>query len=201
MTLVVRDGRQRAAALRTVPIGLVILLMSAGAAFGETYHVDCAAGSDAAGGTGTSAAWKTVAKVSASTFAPGDAVLFRRGTRCPGMLWPTGSGNADRPIRIGSYGEGALPVIDGGAEPAALKLFNQQGWHIEQIETVGGSPQGIYIGGDVGPLNHFRIRNVVVRHVTGEPKSKYSGLVVVDGTPGAVMQDVVIDGVIAHDTT
>ena len=122
MTLVVRDGRQRAAALRTVPIGLVILLMSAGAAAGETYHVDCAAGSDAAGGTGTSAAWKTVAKVSASTFAPGDAVLFRRGTRCPGMLWPKGSGTADRPIRIGSYGEGALPVIDGGAEPAALKL-------------------------------------------------------------------------------
>ena len=48
MTRVVRDGRQRAAALRTVPIGLVILLISAGAAFGETYHVDCAAGSDAA---------------------------------------------------------------------------------------------------------------------------------------------------------
>ena len=165
MTLVVRDGRQRAAALRTVPIGLVILLMSAGAAR-EGWRQGRGPGMEESEG---------VADVR-----PGDAVLFRRTVG-------------------GGLGSEAIDEYEGGGGEGARSVT--AGWHIEQIETVGGSPHGIYIGGDVGPLNHFRIRNVVVRHVTGEPKSKYSGLVVVDGTPGAVMQDVVIDGVIAHDTT
>jgi len=131
-------------------IGSAALLLAAPAVLGATYHVDCRAGSDGAAGTTADAAWKTVEKVSATVFAPGDAVLFRRGTRCSGMLSPRGSGNDARPIRIGSYGEGAPPVIDGGKAPAALRLFNQQGWHIENIEAVGGSPHGIYIGGDTG---------------------------------------------------
>lgn len=182
-------------------IGSAVLLLAAPAALGATYYVDCRAGSDAAAGTAADAAWKTVEKVSATVFAPGDAVLLRRGTRCSGMLSPRGSGNDTRPIRIGSYGDGARPVIDGGKAPAALRLFNQQGWHIEDIEAIGGSPHGIYIGGDAGRLRHFRLRNVIVRDVPGEPKTKRTGLVVVDGTPGAAIEDVVIDGVVAHHTT
>jgi hypothetical protein len=185
----------------SVPMACVSLLLVAAAASAETYHVDCAAGSDGADGTAATRAWKTLEKPSAITFVPGDAVLLRRGTRCSGTLWPKGSGTARRPIRVGSYGDGPRPVIDAGSAPAALKLFNQQGWYLEDIETIGSSPHGIYIGGDAGPLAHFRVRNVVVTHVTGEPTTKYSGLLVVDGTPGAVMEDIVIDRVVAHHTT
>jgi hypothetical protein len=177
------------------------LLVPARVAFATTYYVDCAAGSDAAQGTTADAPWRTVAKVSATTFAPGDAVLFRRGTRCLGMLWPKGSGDEDRPIRLGSYGEGPPPVLDAGGEAAALRLFNQQGWVIEDLEATGGNPYGIYVGGDAGRLAHFRVRNVVVHDVNGEPKTKQSGLVVFDASGGATLEDVVIDGVIAHHTT
>jgi hypothetical protein len=177
------------------------LLSAANVALGATYYVDCAAGSDAAAGTTADAPWKTTAKASATTFAPGDAVLFRRGTRCSGMLWPKGSGDEGRPIHVGAYGRGARPIIDAGREQAALKLFNQQGWEIDDLETVGGDPYGIYIGGDAGRLRHFRVRNAVVHDVTGEPKAKHSGLVVVDASGGAAMEDVVIDGVVAHHTT
>jgi hypothetical protein len=186
--------------MKTALLGLT-LLAAPDAVSAATYHVDCRAGSDAAAGTTAETAWRTVARVSATTFAPGDAILLRRGTRCSGMLWPKGSGEPGRPIRIASYGEGARPVIDGGKEQAALKLFNQQGWEIEQIETTGGDPYGIYIGGDTGRLRHFRLGNAVVHHVTGEVKQKASGLVVVRASGSATLEDVVIDGVIAHHTT
>jgi hypothetical protein len=180
---------------------LVSALLAAHPTFAATYYVDCRAGSDTAAGTTAGTAWRTTGKVSATTFAPGDTVLFHRGTRCLGMLWPKGSGDEGRPIRIGSHGRGARPVIDGGQERAALKLFNQQGWEIEDIETTGGSPYGIYIGGDAGRLRHFRLRNAVVRDVSGEVKAKDSGLVVVRADGAATIEDVVIDGVIAHHTT
>ncbi len=179
----------------------LMLWGAAQAASAATYYVDCRSGSDAAAGTAPEAPWRTTARVSATTFAPGDAVLLRRGTRCPGMLWPKGSGEPDRPIRIGSYGEGARPVIDGAGEQAALKLFNQEGWEIENIETTGGGPYGISIGGDAGRLRHFRLRNVVVHDVTGEVKEKASGLVVVRASGSATLEDVLIDGVVAHHTT
>jgi len=183
------------------PTLCLVLFGAAQAAAGATYHVDCQSGDDAAAGTTAGSAWRTTARASATTFAPGDAVLLRRGTRCAGMLWPKGSGEPGRPIRIGSYGEGARPVIDGTGAPAALKLFNQQGWEIEDVETTGGNPYGISIGADAGRLRHFRLRNAVVHHVTGEVKEKASGLVVVRASGSATLEDVVIDGVVAHHTT
>ena len=176
-------------------------LLAADVAFGATYYVDCGAGSDSALGTSETAAWRTTARVSDTTFQPGDVVLIRRGTRCTGMLWPKGSGTPGAAIRLSAFGSGARPVIDGGREQAAIKLFNQQGWEIENVETTGGEPYGIYIGGDAGELKHFRIRNTVVSNVRGQVKAKRSGLVVVAAADPATLDDVVIDGVVAHHTT
>jgi hypothetical protein len=112
-----------------------LFFLSADAAFGATYYVDCASGLDSAAGTSASAAWRTTAKASATTSQPGDVVLVRRGTVCSGMLWPKGSGTAAAPIRLGAFGDGARPIIDAGHQQAAIKLFNQAGWEIEDLET------------------------------------------------------------------
>lgn len=166
------------------------------------YHLDCRAGDDAHGGLSPDAAWRSLEKVGETTFAPGDSILLRRGTRCSGTLRPKGSGEPDQPIRIGAYGEGPLPAIDAAGEKAAVALFNQQHWHIENIEATGGDPYGIHISGDRGTLKHFRIRNVVVHGVSGEPKTKSSGLLVVSAGGGdQTFEDVVVDGVTAYDTT
>ncbi len=171
-------------------------------AFAVDYHVDCDAGDDARDGHAPATAWRSLAKVSATTFQPGDSILLERGTRCPGMLWPEGSGEPERPIRIGAYGDGPLPIVDAAGKEAAIRLFNQQHWHIEDLEAVGGNPYGIHVSGDRGILRHLRIRNVVVHGVTGEVKTKSSGLVVVAaGGGGQTFEDVVIDGVTAYDTT
>src|SRR5947207_3017269 len=147
----------------------------------RTYYVDCGSGSDSASGASQATAWKTIDKVSATTFAPGDAILFRRGTRCEGLLWPKGSGENRRPIRIGAYGEGPLPALHAGGAEAAVKLFDQQGWEIENLETSGGNPYGIYIGASLNThaLRHFVLRNLVVHDVGGDAKKKSSGLVVI----------------------
>jgi sugar phosphate isomerase/epimerase len=166
------------------------------------YHVDCRAGDDARNGRSPETAWRSVAQVSTTTFQPGDGILLRRGTRCTGVLWPKGSGEPGRPIRLAAYGEGPLPIVDAAGGEAAVKLFDQQHWHVETIEATGGNPYGIHVSGSKGTLRHFRIRNVVVHGVGGEVKTKASGLLVVAaGGGGQTFEDVVIDGVTAYDTT
>ena len=166
------------------------------------YYLDCSEGGDQNPGTSPASAWKTPGRVNAATFAPGDAILLKRGTRCPGTLWPRGSGEPGSPIRVGPYGEGALPIVDGTGREAAVRLFNQDHWHLEALEVVGGDPYGLYVSGDRGILRHFRIRNLVIHGVRGKVGKKTSGLLVMSaGGGGQTFEDVLIDGVTAYDST
>ncbi|TMG02044.1 MAG: DNRLRE domain-containing protein [Chloroflexi bacterium] len=92
-----------------------------GGAIGATYFVDNAAGNDGNSGTSESAAWRTVGKVSNVTLAAGDRVLFKRDGVWSGPLTLAKAGTADRPITIGSYGSGALPVIQGPGDCVDVK--------------------------------------------------------------------------------
>lgn len=182
----------------------VILLLSVPGAplLAADYYLDCGGGSDANAGLSVEAAWRSIDRVNATAFAPGDSILLKRGTRCQGMLWPKGSGQEGRPIRVGAYGQGTLPLINGTGHEAALKLFNQEYWVLENLETSGGDPYGVLISGDRGSLRHFRLTNLVVHDVTGQVKSKLSGLVVViSGSDQQAFDDIVIDGVTAYNTT
>ena len=178
-----------------------LFIALAGLAQATTYYVDCGAGSDAASGTSPRAAWRTLEKVAATIFQPGDAVLLRRGARCRGTLWPKGSGAEGHPIRLGAYGDGPLPIIDAAGAEAAIKLFDQQYWHIENLHARGGSPYGVLITGTRGHLRHLRLKNLLVEDVTGVVKSKSSGLVAVLAPETLQMEDVVIEGVTARRTT
>jgi hypothetical protein len=144
-----------------------------------------------------------VAKANSYIYQPGDALLLQRSTRCDGMLSPKGSGTEQAPIRLGAYGQGALPIIVGGSESAGLRLSDQQYWEIENLEVVGGSPYGIRIGGSAPVMRHFRITNVVVHDVPGTPLTKDSGLVVIapDDHAKSRIDDVVVDGVTAYRTS
>ena len=50
----------------------------------RTLYVDCASGLDELEGSSPAAAWRTLGKVSATEFFPGDSILLARGTRCAG---------------------------------------------------------------------------------------------------------------------
>jgi hypothetical protein len=174
------------------------------ACFGQTSHyLDCTSSSYPGDSLTPQTPWRTLARANSFTFQPGDSLLLKRGTHCAGMLWPKGSGTEQASIHLGSYGQGALPVIAGGDEDAGLKLYNQQYWEIENLDITGGLNFGIHIGGNLSDLRHFRITNVLVHDVPGVPLSKDTGLVVVapDEKAGTRFHDVVIDGVTAWKTS
>ncbi len=75
------------------------------------YFIDSENGNDTHIGTNIKQAWKTLTKVNAQTFKPGDQVLFKRGSKWQGQLVPKGSGTQAQPILFSAYGKGALPQI------------------------------------------------------------------------------------------
>ena len=79
-----------------------------------TYYVS-PSGSDANAGTSQSAPWASVAKVDASTFSPGDSILFQYGGEWHGLLVASSSGTAANPITYGAYGtpSAGKPIFDG----------------------------------------------------------------------------------------
>jgi len=172
-------------------------------AAGATYYVDCSAASNGDGSQ--SSPWNNLATVNGTTFSPGDTILFKRGTTCSGTLQPGGSGADGSPITLGAYGSGPLPIIDGGSNLAALKLYDQEYWHIQDLEVTGGTKYGIHITGSGNGMvmDHFRLTNLVVHDVWGGTiDTKCSGLVLFEAieTGSDTFSDIVIDGVTAYNT-
>lgn len=56
-------------------------------------------------------AWKTLARVNAAHYSPGDTVLFKRNQRWRDTLIVPSSGTANLPVSFSAYGEGENPVI------------------------------------------------------------------------------------------
>jgi parallel beta-helix repeat protein len=80
--------------------------------FGATYYISNL-GNDLNSGLSISLPWKTLGKVNASTFAPGDQILFNRGDTFYGSLTIGQSGTSSSRIVYGAYGTGANPIITG----------------------------------------------------------------------------------------
>ena len=167
------------------------------------YYIDCSATADG-NGTQTSP-WNSLGDVNPHSFLPGDVLLFKRGTGCIGALQPLGSGSAGNPVVIDAYGTGAQPVINAGASTeAAIRLFNQNYWEIGNLEVVGGSRYGVYVGGNADnmPVQHIYLRNLKVHDATGTAVQRGdSGEVfLAPGGVGQTLNDVLIDGVTAGNS-
>ena len=78
-----------------------------------TYYVDSSGGSDSQDGKSIATAWKSIGKVNASSFQPGDSILFKRGEKWYETLNVSSSGTETSPIFYGVYGSGPAPVITG----------------------------------------------------------------------------------------
>ncbi|MBB6463644.1 Ig-like domain-containing protein [Flammeovirga kamogawensis] len=100
------------------------------------YYVS-ADGDDSNSGS-IDAPWKTLTKATAAAkqvskgglLNPGDKLLFRRGDTFEGQLVVLCSGTESKPIELGSYGTGELPIISGSGNIAngdfheAIKITN-----------------------------------------------------------------------------
>ena len=117
---------------------------------------------------------------------------------------PQGSGAVSAPIVIDAYGTGAQPEISGDNAEATLKLFNQQYWEINNLEIAGGHLYGVYVSGNTpnASINHIYLRNLNVHGATyTSTKRADSGEVFIStNAAGQVLNDVLIDGVMAHNS-
>ena len=145
-----------------------------GASRGVSYFVD-PNGDDARQGTTPEQAWRTLDKVNATTFQPGDRILFESGAAFKGRLWPKGSGEAGRPVSIDRYGEGAKPRIDGGGIEAAVYLEDQAHWEISGLEITNDAPEaglrrGVLVVGRKpgGVLRHIVLRGLDIHNIKGK---------------------------------
>jgi len=140
-----------------------------------TYYVDSHRGDDANSGAAPDKAWRTLDRVNAVTFAPGDRILFRAGTRYTGQLRPQGSGKEGAPIVIRSFGEGPRPRIDGeGKVSEAVLLHNVEYWEVNDLEITNtgepgkGGRSGVAVSlHDFGTAHHLHLKNLYVHDVNG----------------------------------
>ena len=97
----------------------------------QTYFISTE-GNDSATGLSQASAWKSIEKVNSVTFQPGDKILFKKGDTWYGQLKMHGSGIAEKPILLSSYGNGtARPVINiGEAEGAGILLHDVSFWEV-----------------------------------------------------------------------
>ncbi|QKW08076.1 RICIN domain-containing protein [Streptomyces sp. NA04227] len=190
-----------------LPISLLAAVPSAWAAAPATYHVDCAAGDDAAAGTSPATAWRTLAKASDKTYSPGDRIVFRRGTRCTGTLAPRGSGTASAPIAVDTYGTGAKPLIEGGGAPRAVVLRNQQGWEIRNLEITNkgatmGNRRAVSVElSDYGTGGHYVLENLDIHDVNGDDTKDLGGSGGIYFTVAGTKKQTKFDGVTLRGNT
>jgi len=182
--------------LGTVVALLLIVLGTCPRISATRYYIDAATGDDTHSGNAPDRAWKSLQKINATTFQPGDEILLRRGARWEGTLHPLGSGTPDKPIRIGPYGEGPRPFIDGGKGPAVL-IYNQDAWAIESLEVTNskdGKEDALKAWAEPRRphYRHIRIRDCVAHDAGG------SGIHVGQGTYGNY-DDVVIEDSVSYN--
>lgn len=139
------------------------------------YYIDARYGSDANRGTSPQQAWKTIGKINSHVFQPGDQLLFKAGSIYEGQLKPQGSGTRQQPVRVGKYGEGYKPRIQGnGCMPGAVFLYNVQGWEITELDVSNYGVEraakrtGVAVTlTDFGTATHIVLKNLDIHDVNG----------------------------------
>ena len=152
----------------------------------KTYFVS-PDGNDRASGLSIKDAWKTLERVNQAVFQPGDKLLFKAGCVWNGQMRPQGSGEQGKPIIMTGYGGKERPVINfGKAEGAGIRLENQSGWIIDNMEVTSGAQPELGIGrqgivvlarGENQKVEHIIIRNCFVHDIWGQlgPNGEYTG--------------------------
>lgn len=145
------------------------------------YYVDSTKGNDNSTGNSDKQAWKTLDKVNAFVFKPGDRVFFKRGGRWRGQLLPKGSGTVNKPIIFGAYGKGALPAIAAeGKWQDVVLLKNLSNIVVEYLDISNkdtlvkeqkNGPTGVRIlAEDIGTIVNIRLSNLYIHDINGDNK-------------------------------
>lgn len=145
-----------------------------------TYYVSSENGNDSAyTGTSRSQPWKTLEKVSATTFGPGDKILFKSGNAWTGQLVLNGSGVSGSPIIIDTFDLGDKPAIDGNGitgttfsnAVGVVSCNNISYWEINNLDLTNKYGTATYSSGIIAKSSgsthrHLYIKNCSIHNIT-----------------------------------
>ena len=145
------------------------------------YFIDSENGNDNYTGTSIKQAWKTLTKVNAQIFKPGDRVLFKRGSKWQGQLVPKGLGTQTQPILFSAYGNGTLPQIAAeGKFKDVVLLQNISNIVLSYLDISNldstvkeqkTGPTGVRIlAENIGTISNIHLYNLYIHDVNGDNK-------------------------------
>jgi parallel beta-helix repeat protein len=105
------------------------------------YYIDATNGNDSNNGLSEENAWKTIAKVNASSLYAGDSILLKRDEEWREQLNPPYSGSPGNPITFGAYGAGDDPIINGS--DIATTWTKDDGANVWKA-TLAGDPNQVF---------------------------------------------------------
>lgn len=102
------------------------------------FYVDCSAATP--GNGSQTSPFNSIAQVNGhDAFNAGESILFRAGSDCTGSLTPAGTGVANHPITLSSYGDGDKPTINGNGAVAAIQITNASHWTVSGLHVMNPS--------------------------------------------------------------
>lgn len=170
------------------------------------YYIDNN-GSDTANGLTPATAWKTLSKVNAVTFQPGDSILFKRGGSWTGTLVIKSSGTETSRITFSTFGTGNKPKITGDNSTLSAVLIQDAKYltfenfdvsNPRSVRPPDRSLCGIYVAlATNGAYPGILIKNNDVHDVDGTPitnRHLQAGIFVRSNAAQAHFDDLTIEG-------
>lgn len=116
---------------------LIAYLFSITSLYAQTTFYISSTGNDNNNGSSQQTAWKSLEKVNATTFKPGDKILFEGNTVFEGTLSINNSGTSKQSILFGSYGNGKAIINAGNGD--GIKAFNVSNIKVKDFIIKGNS--------------------------------------------------------------
>ena len=123
-------------------ITLILIIITSQTLVGKNYYFSSSSGDDSRTSTqaqNSATPWKSIAKLNATTFLPGDVILFNRGDTFYGSLIISSKGTSGSPITYSAYGTGANPIITGFTNVTAWTNIGNNIWEsTNAVSTLSG---------------------------------------------------------------
>jgi hypothetical protein len=163
---------------------LIIIFLLTSVALNATNYYVKSSGNDALKGLSDAQAWATIAKVNASSFLPGDTILFNKGDTWREQLTFPSSGTAASHIIFSSYGTGVNPIVNGSDLIAPGTSWANHAGKI-WTATVTTQPYQVFFNNTRGTLvanhdaciaesNWFWASNVLYIYSVSDPDALYT---------------------------
>lgn len=159
----------------------------------QIYYVS-PTGNNSNNGLSSAKPWKTITKVNASSFNPGDHILFQGGQTFTGAIVCPSAGTPSAPIVFGSYGNGRATISSGTS--TGFSSTNQSGITIRDLIFTGTSStnNGIIFA----TLDSNVYTNIAIINCTISAYG-YNGIyIVTGGVSTGNYQDVLVQGTTVH---